>query len=467
MTNYYKIVCICQVYNESTKGNLLRFFSNITNVVDEVVIYDDGSVDDTADVCARYTEHVIKGKKNEFSNEVQHKQALLNYALGLSPDFILWLDADEVLTNEASNQVQELCKYCIENNIDGVFLNEINLWNSSAWERLDSMFGGAWFCRLWKVKKGLHFKISQGLHARQYPIGLDCIIKNNINELAVLHYGFGDFNNLAAKYFTYRFHNQRGYFGIDRILYSKELCTRKVLKHLFPDNLVCLEDKPINLSFADSLNAVHDKKILYYNQKIMQTELNFCKNSSKVDYVNDLPLLNNFKDIIDSLGGHIDVFGNIVGVVFVDNNRNFFNLVKFLFGLSKKKYYILLLDGHQKRGFWIDVLASSVDLILVDNTDTLIEFDDFNVDFYKKDYYLKIILKYHTTDFNVRSRMLVIINNYLNLLIKYVYKDYYYEIIVNKVISPKRLFRVSLKNIIIFFVGEDFYMKLRSIFKNI
>ena len=40
-----------------------------------------------------------------FANERSHKQRLLDEAL-LSPDFILWLDADEVLTANAADYLQ-------------------------------------------------------------------------------------------------------------------------------------------------------------------------------------------------------------------------------------------------------------------------------------------------------------------------------------------------------------------------
>lgn len=41
----YKLVCICQIYNELCKGNLERFTTYVKPLVDDLVVYDDGKTD--------------------------------------------------------------------------------------------------------------------------------------------------------------------------------------------------------------------------------------------------------------------------------------------------------------------------------------------------------------------------------------------------------------------------------------
>ena len=69
----YKIVSITQVFNEIEKDNLVRFFKYLKPVVDEIVIYDDCSTDGSYEYALENTNHVIRGFKNDFSNEINHR----------------------------------------------------------------------------------------------------------------------------------------------------------------------------------------------------------------------------------------------------------------------------------------------------------------------------------------------------------------------------------------------------------
>src|SRR4030043_2363742 len=101
----FSIVCIVQIYNELRKGNLERFVKYVMPLVDALVVYDDASTDGSYEYMLNYTPHVIRGVKNDFVNEIRHKQQLLDYALKLNPDFVFYLDADEVFTANAQSQL--------------------------------------------------------------------------------------------------------------------------------------------------------------------------------------------------------------------------------------------------------------------------------------------------------------------------------------------------------------------------
>src|SRR3989344_8878203 len=147
----YRIVAIAQSYNELQKENLERFIKHILPLVDALVVYDDASADGSFEYVKQYTPHVIRGKKNDFTNERAHRQQLLTEALKLKPDFILWLDADEVLSAGAKEELQEIAHECIQKNLDGISLHEINLWRSSSWQRIDNLYNDGWFVRLWRA----------------------------------------------------------------------------------------------------------------------------------------------------------------------------------------------------------------------------------------------------------------------------------------------------------------------------
>jgi len=253
----YSIVCICQIYNELIKGNLERFTNYVKPLVDALIVYDDGSTDGSYEYMLTQTPHVIRGYKNDFVNERSHKQVLLQEALKLSPDFILWLDADEVLTANASEYLQTLCASCIENNNDGVVFHEINLWRSHTWKRLDSLYNVGWFVRLWRVTPRMCYEeIQPGLHQRPYPSSVQRL--QWADSVQVLHYGFSSQQRLAHKYLVYQSHGQSGYDMLDRLISEEQLVLEKVPPELFPEGLWSDEEKPVPLTWEESLSYVEE-----------------------------------------------------------------------------------------------------------------------------------------------------------------------------------------------------------------
>ncbi|MFA5844416.1 MAG: glycosyltransferase [Coriobacteriia bacterium] len=251
----FRIVCIAQVYNELRKGNLERFVDHVIPLVDALVVYDDGSTDGTYEYMLGRTPHVIRGVHNDFANEISHKQVLLDRALQLAPDFILWLDADEVLATEDRERLQQVCGWSAAHGIDGVQLHEVNIWRSDSWRRLDSLFDLGWFVRLWRVMPGMGYEVAgPGLHQAQYPSTIQRIEKSG--DLGVLHYGFANERNLSHKYLVYRRHGQRGYDMLDRLVSEERLDLERVPAELFPADLRRDDPPPGPLSFEESLSFV-------------------------------------------------------------------------------------------------------------------------------------------------------------------------------------------------------------------
>jgi hypothetical protein len=255
----FKILAIIQVYNELEKGNLQRFFRYIKNCVDEVVVYDDCSTDGSYEYAKKNTQWVLRGLKNDFTSEIKHKQILLETALSLKPDFILSLDADEVISKGGNNSLQTLCKLCIEKDLDGLEFQLINLWRSTNWKRLDSLYNEGWQLRLWRVKSNMSFDVSKlGLHQKNFPESVKKTYKQN--DLKIIHYGFSDDINLAHKYLTYKKHGQRGYDMLDRLIDENQLILEEVSSSLFPVGLYHNSPKPNKRSFVEALEVIESLK---------------------------------------------------------------------------------------------------------------------------------------------------------------------------------------------------------------
>lgn len=259
--NNYKIVGICQVYNEIVKGNLERFVKHILPLVDSLVVYDDASSDGSFEYMRQFTPHIIRGSKNDFTNEVAHRKLLIDEALKLAPDFILWLDVDEVLTANAVFRLQELCQYCIDKNLDGISMHELNIWRSNTWRRIDSLYDILWQKRLWRVTENIRYTtIKPGLHqAALVPPSIINVEK--VVDVAVIHYGFSSKKRLAYKYLIYKSHGQRGYDMLDRLIDEHTLELEKLPKEMFPDDLWVENDpKPEPLTFEQALSYVEEYK---------------------------------------------------------------------------------------------------------------------------------------------------------------------------------------------------------------
>jgi len=251
----YKITCICQIYNELEKGNLRRFFKYIKPLVDEIIVYDDGSTDGSYEYSLKHAHHVIRSSTNNFQNEMSHRQTMLHKAKEEGADYVISLDTDEVLTAKSKAELLSFCRYCDKKKLDGLELRRVNIWRSTSWQRIDSLFNEGWFTTLWKIKPKTTFgKIETGLHKKLFPSSIKKVERSK--KLMVLHFGFADDLNIAYKYFTYKKHGQRGYIMLDRLISEEKLVVKPVSPDLFPPGLYKKDNPPTQKPFIESITAI-------------------------------------------------------------------------------------------------------------------------------------------------------------------------------------------------------------------
>jgi hypothetical protein len=204
-----KIVAMIQVYNEVENGNLERCLSSIEKYCDAIQVYDDGSTDEPWDLYCKYNCNVILSDKNDFQNELGHKQMQLDRCKDMGANWIWRIDADEVLEYIGGLVFREFVKE-IGKNFDSATFHMTNLWRDESFYRKDNAFNDVVFNRLWKVpREGLRFDVKRGLHQTNYPIGM------TDNEFfapyEILHYGFASDQAIIDKYNMYKSHGQTGW----------------------------------------------------------------------------------------------------------------------------------------------------------------------------------------------------------------------------------------------------------------
>jgi len=224
-----KLTCIVQIYNEMDKKNLPRFIDSVKRYCDALIVFNDGSTDDSVEYLARgnhldghLSEMIfIHGEKNNFKNEIQHKQWMLDKAVEIKSDWIFWLDCDE--TVEVRGEDGGIRAICENATCDAYGFREVNLWRDPGFYRLDNAYNDGEFCRLWKNTGKLHYDDRPGLHQRQYPNGIGEIITADVK---VIHYGFSSDDRIIDKYLTYRSHGQSGW-ALHRLIDERTLSVAK------------------------------------------------------------------------------------------------------------------------------------------------------------------------------------------------------------------------------------------------
>ncbi len=108
-------ISLCMIVKNEEK-TIERCLNSVQSIVDEIIIVDTGSTDQTKQLCLKYTNHVLDFQwVDDFSiaRNFSYQQATM--------DYIMWLDADDILLLEDQMKFKELKKE-LPNNISAVMM---------------------------------------------------------------------------------------------------------------------------------------------------------------------------------------------------------------------------------------------------------------------------------------------------------------------------------------------------------
>ena len=92
-------ISLCMIVKNEEK-TIGRCLDSIHNIVDEIIIVDTGSTDATKDIVSRYTDNLY------VFEWINNFAAARNFSFSLATkDYIMWLDADDVLLPEDKNKL--------------------------------------------------------------------------------------------------------------------------------------------------------------------------------------------------------------------------------------------------------------------------------------------------------------------------------------------------------------------------
>jgi len=173
-------ISLCMIVKDEAQ-NIRRCLESVTGAVDEIIVVDTGSTDESCQIAGEYGALVHLFPWNE--NFSDARNASLELATG---DWVLFLDADEELAGESKEALRRLTA---DDNVEGYFVKIINYLGNEGWIETcpDLVF------RLFRNRPEYRFR---GAIHEQIA---DVILEKNgkaayrmAEEIVIIHYGYLD-----------------------------------------------------------------------------------------------------------------------------------------------------------------------------------------------------------------------------------------------------------------------------------
>ncbi len=210
-----KLTAMIQVRNEATRY-LKRVLDDLSTYVDAIVILDDDSTDDTVATCQSYAKVVSLGRSPSSMygvNEAALKQRLFRRTVATHPDWILAIDADEMLEDKAKTQLRTLIN---QTQFDWYGFRFYHFWNSLTHYRVDKLWAPVQYGpRLFRyIPNAQYVWNNQALHGGSLPVNLVSDFPGDNSELRIKHYGYaGTLDEIKKKYDFYIQRDPNSQFG--------------------------------------------------------------------------------------------------------------------------------------------------------------------------------------------------------------------------------------------------------------
>ena len=210
-----KITLSMIVKNEAGRY-LKEVLANLNGHIDEAVIIDDGSCDNTIDMCREILKgiplHIIKNDKSMFASESSLRKKQWHETVKTNPDWILNLDADEILEDGFWDNAQELINnqdydfYCFRlyDMWDDTHYREDQYWNAHSVYRPFLMRYQPTFNYIWNETPQ---------HCGRFPMNTFSFPKTK-SEFRVKHLGWSTLEDKSEKYRRYHLLDPDAIYGI-------------------------------------------------------------------------------------------------------------------------------------------------------------------------------------------------------------------------------------------------------------
>lgn len=192
-----KLVAMLRVKNQIL--TIRECITKLSELVDEIVIVDNGSTDGTLNEYKKFTK-IVDVQKTKGYHEGRDKILALNMAKKRKPDWILWTDADEIFEKSANRKLFD--SYMKTPGLNQVNFRMFNFWLSKSHYRVDGVWG--YYTsqpqrHMWRNLKTAYFK-----NLKLHNGGIKGISgKHKLSSIRLKHYGYIKKHQIDSKYKTY------------------------------------------------------------------------------------------------------------------------------------------------------------------------------------------------------------------------------------------------------------------------
>ena len=175
--------------------------SSLSDFVDEICILDDGSTDDTVDICRSFDRvtHLLRWEKSFFHEGID-RNVVLAMVKDTKPDWMLMMDIDEVFEDHI---IDELPRMMEQEQFVAWGFRMLHFWRGKSHFRVDGPWGRETtqhiHPRLFRNQPSLYFP-PQKIHGA-HVLGLhgQCAL----SDVCIKHYGYSYPDEVRRKYERY------------------------------------------------------------------------------------------------------------------------------------------------------------------------------------------------------------------------------------------------------------------------
>ncbi|MFZ2538974.1 MAG: glycosyltransferase [Oscillospiraceae bacterium] len=210
-----KLTLSMVVKNES--GRYLKdVLAKLNGVIDEAVIIDDASTDNTIEICHQMLPniplHIVKNETSMFKNEIELRKKQWSETIKTNPDWILNLDADEIFENSFYENIKSLIN---QENIDVYLFRLYDMWDKNHY-REDQYWCAHNYYRpfLMRFQPNFAYKwLETPQHCGRLPINILSLPKCT-SQYRLKHYGWACPEDRKSKYERYKILDPDAIYGV-------------------------------------------------------------------------------------------------------------------------------------------------------------------------------------------------------------------------------------------------------------